>query len=697
VAIKKSLRELTDHNNIAELLDEDTLNGIGSKLCAAIKADDMSREKWLKDNDRWLKLAQQVMEEKSYPWQGASNVKYPTLSIAAIQFHAQAFPTLLGGKEIVKAKVIGEDGKGLQVAEGMDEQQVQQILAAKQAKRKRAARVGKFMSLQTMDLMEGWVDDMDWLLLVLPIVGLVYKKTYWSELRNKVVSDTLSAQDVILNYHAKSYERARITHRIWMDDNEIYEMKASDAFLDVDLGSTNDKEVPGTRDKAIGLSMVTSETEDEETAQREIYESHTWLDLDDDGYKEPYIVTLDADTCKVLRIVARWRSEEDLIYNGSRLVRIVPEMYFTPYRFLPDPQSKVYAQGFGRLLGPTNAAVNSILNMLMDSGHISTLGGGFIGRGANVPGGSVRRKPGEWIKVQATGDDLKKHIVPFPDSGPSPVLFQLLGLLINAGKDISTVQDINLGRNPGQNQPFATTQEVISEGKKVFNGIYKRVYRSLSDEFRKIYALNHTSLPKIEYLGILDDPEASDTDFSPDGLDIIPSAEPDMIAEMEKITKNNALIGKIQAGMPLNMAEVTRRALEAEGHEDIEALLNVPPPPPSPEMLKLELEHAKFQHQQVVDQANLVLDDIKVRSQAMRDEANSIAVIMQVQVAQDQADTANLVARLDAINKERDSIVKLAQDQTKVLIEKLKSKNADKDRESNERVKANAASRKATA
>lgn len=701
MAIKKPLNQLTDHTNIAELLDEDTLNTIGSNLCAAIKADDMSREKWLKDNDRWLKMAQQVMEEKSYPWQGASNVKYPTLSIAALQFHAQVMPTLFGNKDIVKGQVIGNDGEGPvpEIAEDMPPEQIQMIqaaIAAKTAKRRRANRVGRFMSIQALNLMEGWVDDMDRNLFVLAIVGLFYKKTYWSETRSKIVSDTVSARDLILNYHAKNYERARMTHRIWMDDNELYEAKASKIFLDVELGSNSSKEVPGTRDKAVGLSMVESESPEEETTPREIYESHTWWDLDDDGYKEPYIITVDADSTKVLRIVARW-SQEGLIYNGTKLLRIVPDQYFTPYRFLPDPESAVYALGFGRLLGPTNAAVNSIMNMLIDQGHLQTLGGGFIGRGARMSGGMIRREPNKWHQVQATGDDLRKHIVPFPDSEPSNVLFQLLGLLINAGKDLSTVQDNNLGRNPGQNQPYATTQEIISEGKKVFNGIYKRIYRAMSEEFKKVYNLNHTSLPKIEYLMILDDPEANENDFAPQGLDIIPSAEPDMIAEFEKVAKSNALIGKWQAGMPLNPEEVTRRTLEAEGHENIEALMNVPPPPPSPEMMKIDLENRKFEHQQIMDQATLVLEDIKVRSQAMRDEANSLAVIMNAQASQDQADTAAIKARIDAINAERDREITTAQEKLKFLTKQLELMDSERDRQSKERVeskKADAAARK---
>lgn len=687
-----NLVDWTDHDNIAELLTADKLSSIGNVLCAAIRADDMSREKWLKDNDKWLKLAQQVMEEKSYPWPNASNIKYPTLSIAAIQFHAQAFPALLGQKEIIKARIIGGQGT-TKPQPGMAPEQAQAILAAVQQSREariaRAARVGRFMSLQATDLMEGWIDDMDRLLIVLPIVGLVYKKTYFSATRNKIVSEMISARDLILNYNAKNYERARKTHEMLLDSNEVYESTASGLFLDVDLTPATDKEVKGTRDKAVGLTMVSSETDDLESKQYRIYESHCWFDLDEDGYKEPYIITVEADSQKVLRIVARWNTVEDLIYQGKQLVRITPSEYFTAYRFLPDPESSVYALGFGRLLGPSNSAVNGIINMLMDAGHANTLGGGFIGRGARVMGGTMRMKPNEWIEVQSTGDDLRKSIVPRPTQEPSPVLFNLLGMMISAGKDLSTVQDVFMGKNPGQNQPYATTKEVISQGLKVFNGIYKRVYRSMSEEFKKVYKLNYTNLPGIEYINLLDDPDAQyPEDFSPDGMDIIPSAEPDMIQEAEKIMKANALIGKMQAGIKLNPQEVAKRTLEAEGHEDVEALLTLPPEPPSVDIMKLQFEAEKFQHQQMMDQFTAVLEKTKVEAQAMRDEANSIAVIMNANTAAKAEDRAVMETRINTINTEREQVMNMAHKQMDMLIEQMKEKGKDKDREAKQRADA---------
>lgn len=661
------IKALTGETNIATKLDEDELAKIASKLIEQIEKDDQSRDKWLEDNDKWLELAQQVTEPKSYPWPNAANIKFPLLSTASIQFHARAYPALLGSKDIAKCRIIGKTDD---------------------MRRARAERVGRFISTQVIDLMDGWTEEMDRLLFILPIVGLAYKKTYYSSLKETARSELVSARDVIINYHANDFSRARITHRLWQDQNEIVEYINSDLYLDVDLTPPEDSEVPGTRDIAQGFTQVA----DDELTPFEVYESHCWLDLDEDGYKEPYIVTILKDQSKVLRIVARWE-DWGLTIRDNKVIRIEPTEYFTAYRFLPDPDSKVYALGFGKLLGPTNEAVNSLINLLIDSGHLATLQGGFLSRGVRVKGGSVRFKPGEWLQVQSTGDDLRNGIFPLPVKEPSNVLFQLLGLLINSGKDLSTVQDINVGRNPGQNQPFATTQEVIAQGEKVFNGIYKRIYSSLSKELQKLYLLNRTHLTDLDYINILDldlqnPAEAQATveaDFNLDGMDMVPSAEPDLVLETQKIQRANALAAKAVNGLPLNVQVVTRRMLEAEGHENIEELMTLPPPQPSLEEQELQLEREKFEHQKMVDQANLQILAHKTENQALRDKLSALAGMKKVEIEERRVEAEIDRDASEHLHKERDESLRIMEGQVEMTLKQMELES--KERQAKEKVK----------
>lgn len=594
---KYNLDTALEQINIAEKFTEDELTEIGVMLSRLVDEDDHSRQEWLDDQDTWLKLAAQVKDVKTYPWQNASNVKYPLMTVSSLQFHARALPGLINTSNPVRARVIGRDPDG--------------------QKLKRANRVGRYMSYQVLEEMDDWLSEMDRMMLILPIIGLCYKKTYFSENLNKIVSKLVMPRDLILNYHAQDYARARLSHVIYMDDNELVEYQRAGLFLDIELNKTN-KKVKGVRDETIGLTNTSEVSQD----PYEIIESHCWLDLDDDGYKEPYIVTYHRDSQKILRIVARW-DEEGIEYNeNGKLIKIVATEYFTPYIFIPDPNSRVYGIGFGRLLGPTNETVNTIINQLVDAGTLSNMQSGYIGRGLHVKGGSSRFRPGEWKIVNTTGGDLKSNIVPLPVREPSSTLFGLLGMLIESGQRITSVTDIMSGENPGQNQAATTTMAVLEQGQKVFNGIYKRQHMSLTKEYKKIYRLDRIHLNEDIYNMVLDEqamapqippqatPEqaqmimsqaqqnaaeiATIEDFSFEGLDIIPTSDPNFMSDNQKAVKAESLLQKAMAGLPVNPVVATRRTLEAEGHEDINEIMNMPPPQPSKDQLDYQLEKEKL-------------------------------------------------------------------------------------------------------
>ena len=452
--------------DLTEFFKEGFLDSLGEQICEKVEEDEQSRREWVESQADWLKLASQVKETKSYPWENASNVKYPLMTVACMQFHARALPSLIPNDRPVMAKVVGDDPDN--------------------AKARRGERVSKYMSFQVLEQMDEWLDELDRLLLVLPVIGLAYKKTYFDEQLGRLKSDLLLPSECIINYHATDYDRARMTHKMFMDSNQIVELQRGEIFRDVDLNEPQDQKMNETRDETLGFTQGNSRDN-----PYEILEVHDWWDLDEDGYKEPYVITVEKDSRKILRIVPRWGSEESVAYtDDGQIAKIIAENYFTAFKFIPDPNSSVYGLGFGTLLGPTNHAVNTLINQLIDAGTLSVMQSGFIGRGAGLKAGATRFRPGEWKIVNSRGDDLSKSIVPMPVRDPSSTLFSLLQLLITSGERISAVSDIMVGENPGQNQPATTTMTVLEQGLKVFTGIYKRIHRSLSKEFKLMYAMN---------------------------------------------------------------------------------------------------------------------------------------------------------------------------------------------------------------
>lgn len=579
--------------NIAKHLTDEELTTIGYDCKQGFESDHQSRSEWEECIDEWTKLAMQHRETKNYPWPNASNIKYPILSTASMQFNARAYPSLVPADgKVVKGKVVGKDPEG---TEG-----------------DKADRVATYMSWQFMHEMECWDEDMDRLLMMLPILGTMFKKTYWCADDKMIKSELVLPKNLVVNNWAQSIEKAeRVSEIIEMSERVLLERQRSKSFLDVDLGQP----VAESRDEHNNNPRV------DETTPYILIEQHTFLDLDHDGYKEPYIVTFHKHTGKVLRIFARF--EEDGIQfsdgsgsqsddgsqgSGKQVVKITPVQYYTKYSFVPNPNGSFYDIGFGVLLGPINEAVNSVINQLVDAGTLSNMQSGFIGKGLRIKVGDARFQPGEWKPVASTGQDLKSQIVPLPAKEPSNVLFELMGSLITSGKELASVAEIFVGKMPGQNTPATTTMATIEQGMKVFTAVYKRVYRAMDKEFKKVYKLNGVYLEK-DTANVLSGGTMQPEDFQQD-YNICPGADPTAMSSTEKLMKAQGLMEMLpNFGPMMNPVEVLERILIAQDQPNWQKLVSAQvlqtgqPPPPQPDP-KVQAIQAKAQ----TDQQKVQLD-----------------------------------------------------------------------------------------
>jgi len=537
---KDELRKYIETVNIAENLDERVLTEIGHDAFAGYEADKASRAMWEQCVDDWIKLAAQVREQKMYPWPNASNVKYPLVSIASMQFAARAYPTLVpSDKKIVKTQVIGKDPDG--------------------KKKERADRVSTYMSYQIFHEMDGWEEGMDKLLNMVPVVGTMFKKTFFDPVKGKNCSYIIQPKNLVTNYWISCLEECeRVSEIIEMSPRKVKEKQLAGVFLDVELGPPTIPNEDTLHTEVTG--MLRPQVADDTTPYT-LIEQHTFLDLNGDGYKEPYVVTFELGSRKVLRISARFDDRGIHTNDEGKVIRIDPICYYTKYGFIPNPDGSFYDIGFGHLLGPINESVNTLINQLIDSGTLNNLQGGFIGKGLRLKMGETRMEPGEWKAVNATGDDLRKQIVPLPTKEPSNVLFQLMGALVTSGKELASVAEIFVGKMPGQNTPATTTMATIEQGMKVFTAIYKRIYRSLEEEFKKLFRLNEVYLDPQTYIEVLDAPIGPE-DFNTEDYQICPAADPTAVSQTEKLIKAQALLELLPIGT-IDPLKVTMRVLEA--------------------------------------------------------------------------------------------------------------------------------------
>ena len=83
-----------ESSNLCSLFDERDLRAIGDLVVERFLRDKKSRADWERRTSRAMDLALQVQQAKTYPWDGCSNVKFPLITIAALQFHSRAYPWL---------------------------------------------------------------------------------------------------------------------------------------------------------------------------------------------------------------------------------------------------------------------------------------------------------------------------------------------------------------------------------------------------------------------------------------------------------------------------------------------------------------------------------------------------------------------------------------------------------------------------
>src|SRR5580704_2385636 len=147
-SIKEFLVSQIDEVNLAENYAPDVRDKLGQLVVFEFNIDENSRSDWKDKAEKAMKFATQEAEEKTYPWPRASNIIFPLITQAAIQFNARTYPAIVKNRNVVKGTVWGTD-KGTPATEDgkpdgkpkmhQDGQPV--WLSAPGEKRKRADRI----------------------------------------------------------------------------------------------------------------------------------------------------------------------------------------------------------------------------------------------------------------------------------------------------------------------------------------------------------------------------------------------------------------------------------------------------------------------------------------------------------------------------------------------------------------------------
>ena len=531
--------------NLAEYIKDAELEAIADELIDHFSSDRESRSEWASAYIKGMDLLGMKVEERTEPWNGASGVYHPMMTEAVVKFQAQAMGELLPASGPVRSKIVGK---------------------LTTEKFEQAQRVETELNYLITEKMPDYRDEMEQMLFKLPMAGSAFKKIYFDPITERPVSQFVPAEDLVVSYGASNLRTApRFTHVMKKTPEEVLKLQVNGFYRDIELPAAA-RDVTDIEEKYNELEG--SEPTFSDDPRHTILEMHVDLDLpepfdDIDGVALPYVVTVDKSSSIVLSIRRNWYEDD-----SKREKR----MHVVHYPYLPG--MGFYGTGLIHALGGLTKSATSIMRQLIDAGTLSNLPAGFKARGMRITGDNTPIMPGEFRDVDVPAGAIKENIVPLPYKEPSSVLYSLLGNVVDEGRRIGAVGDIQIGDINAQ-APVGTTLALMERSMQVMSGIQARLHAAMKQELRILASIVHDYMPA-EYAYEMDEPSDRISDF--DGrVDVIPVSDPNAATMAQRIMQYQAALQLAQqAPQMYDMGKLHRQMLEVLGIKDAEDIIKLP-------------------------------------------------------------------------------------------------------------------------
>lgn len=644
----EKLIKFVQSDNIAEMLDEDQLHDIASDAGHGYDIDLESCQDWIDMNKEALKMIKAEARNEHTQNYAHSKVIYPLLASANIQLASRLIPHLVRNNKVAECAVLGPDPDGTKAI--------------------KAEKVSSFFSYDLLIDSDSWLKESHKLIHMVCAWGTGYRKLCFDDGQDKVLSEVLSPEDVIINTNTSSIDKARrITVRNYMTKNEITEYIRADRFSEVDIESLKAGYIRDEGDQDL----------QDTNPVYEVLEQFCYLDLDEDGYEEPYIVYFHKDSDKVLGIYAGYEIEDIHVNDKGKIKKIIPRPYIVDYHCIDDPAGKYHSMGLNHLLFHQNKSITSILRQLIDSGTLANQQGGFTTKAFKTKKREIKQELGKFTQLEIPPNvDIRSQIMPLPFKEPSQVLFSLLGLLIDAGKETGFVTQALMGDSEGQNVPATTMLAIVEQGSRAFKPMVQKLFHSLKKEFKMMFHLygKFSSLERfVKYQDL--DIQISREIFNASELDIMPVADPTQSSEAHVYMKIQALQQMLQTPLAnvLNIPALAIRILKGLQIDKPEELIAPPQAPaPDPKMAELELKKS-------IAEGKMQLDQIREQREGMKlhiDMLNTQIKEKQFQIVAAESDEKQrmMVAKSHKDQQEanvKDRMATVAEDKVQVERQRL--------------------------
>lgn len=688
--------------NLVDDIDGNTLSQIGEELLRGVSDDLTSRQDWIEDRAQGLKLLGLKIEipglegaSDGAPVEGMSKVRHPLLLEAVLRFQANARSELLPTSGPVKVENTATNAP-------IEQDQL-------------ATSLERDMNYYLTSIDKEYYPDTDRMLLMLGFGGTSFKKVYFCPLRGRPVSESVDADDLIVNNSATTLGNAkRVTHRIYMRPSTVKRMQIIGAYRDLDLSTPVQATGDAAQQERDSIQGVMSDAMNPDDRDREIYEVYCELDIPGFEHKHkgrvtgleiPYRVTIDVSSREILSIVRNYDEPEE---GGDGL----PEArtIFIKYSFVPG--LGFYDIGLLHILGNTTNAVTAAWREMLDAGMYANFPGFLVAdTGGRQNTNIFRIPPGGGAQVKTNGLPINQAVMPLPYKEPGQALMNLVANMVETGQRVGGTSELQVGEGR-QDAPVGTTIALIDQAVKVMNAVHKRLHAAQGEEFQLLVRCfrehpdsfwGKNKKPAIKwdeqtFMKALDD------------YDLVPQADPNTPSHMQRVMKVMAL-KQLQMANPAmyNAMAVDTAALSTLGWSNPEQFLVQPNPnqPPPPEiaikqqelaikkqdadakLMKTQAEVAKIQHE--IQTAGMEgapqLDPNKMAELELK-KMDLQQRMMEARLHQQQVEAEMQRAQMDMVMKHQQIDADRETAEMKLQDDRMEAENRMRDRESKERLAA---------
>lgn len=576
-------------DNLAEKIDQSELSRISEDLLRGVQDDLESRNEWIEDRAQGIKLLGLKIELPGLqgsgdgaPIEGMSKVRHPLLQEAVLRFQANARSELLPTDGPVK---IRDDANGSTV----ERDEI-------------ANAFEKDMNHFLTSTAREYYPDTDRMLLLLGFGGTSFKKVFFCPLRNRPASDSVDADNLIVNNSATDLSTAmRITHRVMLKPSTVRRLQILGVYRDIDLSTPLEVTPDAAAEAKASQQGVTTGSSNPDDRDREIYEIYCELDIK--GYEHkfkgkitgleiPYRVTIDVSSREILSITRNYNQPEPGMLPEARTS-------FVKYTFVPG--LGFYDIGLLHILGNTTNAVTAAWRELLDAGMYANFPGFLISDvGARQNTNIFRVPPGGGAQVKTGGQKISDAIMPLPYKEPSQALMGLVQNMSETGMRVGGTSELQVGEGRAD-APVGTTLAMIEQATKILNAVHKRMHAAQAEEFALLVQCfrehpesfwERNRKPTLQWNEELFMQALTD-------VELVPQADPNTSSHSQRVMKIMAL-KQLQAANPglYDELAIDKAALRSIGWSNPEQFLkpeaqrNQPPP----EFLK-GVEEIKIAHQ----------------------------------------------------------------------------------------------------